>query len=178
MNHKKIQGALVQDGVAWSLNPPAASHCGGIWESLTCSVKRVLNSVPSQQSLNDAGLQTILCEVEVNSTPRTKASDKIDDLETLTPNHILLFYHLDSEQRDLHQKERRWRQVQYIAKRWPTEYLTVMQERQNWSTVRRRLTLEDIVIIADATARRNSWMMGKVLEAKPDAKGRVRTVRL
>ena len=53
-----------------------------------------------------------------------------------------------------------------------------MQERQKWSRVRRNFIPGDIVIIADATAPRSSWMMGKVVEAKPDAKGLVRTVRL
>ena len=30
LNHNRIQGALVQDGVTWNLNPPAASHHGGV----------------------------------------------------------------------------------------------------------------------------------------------------
>ena len=54
----------------------------------------------------------------------------------------------------------------------------MMQERQKWSRVRRSLTCGDIVIVADPTAPGNFWMMGKVLEAKTDAKGLVHTVLL
>ena len=189
LNHNKIQRALVQDGVTWNFNPPAASHHGGVWERLIRSVRRVLTSVLCQQTLDDEGLQTVLCEVEaiLNSRPITKTSDEKDDLEALTPNHILLLKGKPIlppglfEQQDLYIR-RRWRQVQYIAdlfwKRWISEYLTVMQERQKWSKERRNLTPGDIVIIADATAPRSSWMMGKVLETKPDTKGLVRIVRL
>lgn len=62
--------------------------------------------------------------------------------------------------------------------RWISEYLPLLQERQKWSKRKRNLAPGDIVIIADATAPRGSWMLGRVLEAKPDARGLVRTVRL
>nr|XP_057933833.1 uncharacterized protein LOC131132323 [Doryrhamphus excisus] len=91
VNHVRIQKVLVQDGIEWRFNTPSASHQGGIWERLIRSVKRVFTSVLQQQSLDDEGLQTIFCEVEaiLNSRPITKVSDDPDDLEALTPNHIL-----------------------------------------------------------------------------------------
>ncbi len=42
LNNGKIQGALIQDGIKWSFNTPAASHQGGIWERLIRSVKQAL----------------------------------------------------------------------------------------------------------------------------------------
>ena len=91
LNHSKIQDAFVQDGVTWNFNPPAASHHGGVWEHLVRSVRRVLTSVLCHQTLDDEGLQTVLCEVEaiLNSRPITKVSDEKDHLEALAPNHIL-----------------------------------------------------------------------------------------
>lgn len=52
----------------------------------------MLNSVLKQQTLDDEGLLTMFCEVEaiLNDRPITKASDDANDLEALTPNHILL----------------------------------------------------------------------------------------
>ena len=156
LNNGKIQGALIQDGIKWSLNTPAAPHQGGIWERLIRSVKSMLSSVVGQH----------VCEVEaiLNDRPITKVSDDPNDLEALTPNHILLLKGkpiLPSgifEQNDLYTR-RRWR-VQYIAelfwKRWVSEYLLVMQERQKWTRPRRNLSPGDIVIIADATAPRGS----------------------
>lgn len=77
-NHNKIQGALVQDGVTWTFIPTAASHHGGICEHLIRSVRGVLTSVLHQQTLDDEGLQMVLCEVEaiLNSRPITKVSDE------------------------------------------------------------------------------------------------------
>ncbi|XP_059184653.1 uncharacterized protein LOC131967729 [Centropristis striata] len=189
LNHDKIQRALVQDGIKWNFNTPAASHHGGIWERLIRSVKRVLTSVVKQQTLDDEGLQTLFCEVEaiLNDRPITKVSDDAGDLEALTPNHILmlkgkpimppgLFDHSDLYVR------KRWKQIQYMAeifwKRWISEYLPMMQERQKWTRPRRSLSPGDIVLVADATAPRGSWVMGKVLDVRPDAKGQVRSVRL
>lgn len=189
LNHGKIQKALVQDGIKWDFNTPAASHQGGIWERLIRSVKSVLTSVLKQQTPDDEGLQTIFSEVEaiLNDRPITKVSDDPNDLEALTPNHILLLKGKPIMPPGLFDKQdlyirKRWKQIQYMAelfwKRWISEYLPMMQERQKWMQPRRNLTPGDIVLVADATASRGSWMMGKVLDVRQDSKGLVPFVRL
>lgn len=55
LNHGNIQRALVQDGIKWNFNTAAASHHGGVWARLICSVKSVLTSVLKQQILDDEG---------------------------------------------------------------------------------------------------------------------------
>lgn len=45
LNHERIQGALISDGVEWRFNPQAGSHHGGAWERIIRTVKHVLNSV-------------------------------------------------------------------------------------------------------------------------------------
>ena len=189
LNHNRIQGVLLQDGIRWSFNPPAGSHHGGVWERVICMVRKVLTSVLHLQTLDDDGLHTVLCEVEaiLNDRPITKLSDDPNDLEPLTPNHILLMKRkpvlppgLFTPQ-DVYVK-RRWRQVQYMAdlfwKRWVQEYLPLLQERQKWNKERRSFVPGDIVMIADAAAPRGSWLLGRVLETFPDKKGLVRSVRL
>ena len=54
--------------------------------------RKILTNLLKLQSLNDECLQTVMCEVEavINSRPLTKSSDDVDDLEPLTPNHLLL----------------------------------------------------------------------------------------
>lgn len=53
-----LRSDLIQDGIKWSFNTPAASHQGGIWERLIHSVKGILSSIVGQQVLDDEGLQT------------------------------------------------------------------------------------------------------------------------
>lgn len=87
IDHRKLQGALLQGGIDWRFNTPAASHHGG-----GRMVKKVLFSVLWAQSLDDESLHTLLCKVEaiLNDRPLTKVSDDVSDLEALAPNHILL----------------------------------------------------------------------------------------
>lgn len=90
-NQAQINNTLIQKGIQWIFNPPSGSHHGGVWERLIRLVRKVLNSLLRTQNL-DEGLHTVLCEVEaiINSRPITKASTDPNDLEALTPNHLLL----------------------------------------------------------------------------------------
>ncbi len=117
--------------------------------------------------------------------PITKLSEDPNDLEPLSPNHLLqmkgkpvlapgLF-----DKSELYSK-RRWKQVQYMCdffwKRWTNEYLPLLQDRQKWNKERRDFVPGDIVVIVDSTAPRGSWLMGRVLEVFPDKNGLVRSV--
>ena len=88
----QINDTLLQKGIKWTFNPPTGSHHGGVWERLIRSVRKVLNSIFKVQNLDEEGLHTVLCEVEsiINSRPITRASTDPNDLEALTPNHLLL----------------------------------------------------------------------------------------
>lgn len=188
-NQAKVHEMLLQRGIKWTFNPPAGSHHGGVWERLIRSVRKVLNSTLKVQNLDEEGLHTVLCEVEaiINSRPITKASTDPNDLEALTPNHLLLLKNLPSlppgefQTADLYARKR-WRQVQYMSdlfwKRWTQEYLPLLQERQRWTGVQRNLVPGDIVLLMDSTAPRNSWVMGRVIQTYPDRKGFVRQVRI
>ncbi len=92
LNHSKIENAMLQKGIKWIFNSPAASHQGGVWERQIRTVRRILGALLKEQSINDDSLHTIMCEVEsiINNRPITSASDNPNDLEPLTPNHLLL----------------------------------------------------------------------------------------
>lgn len=160
-------------------------ECGSVLSKWS----RKLSSILHQQTLDDEGFHTVLCEIEaiLNDRPITKLSDDPNDLEPLTPNHLLqmkgkpvlppgLF-----GQSELYSK-RRWKQVQYMCdlfwRRWTNEYLPLLQERQKWNKERRSFVPGDIVVIVDSTAPRGSWLMGRVLEVFPDKNGLVRSVRV
>ena len=61
-------------------------------KKLIRSVQKVLNSIFKVQTLDEEGLHTVLCEAEaiINGRLITKASTDPNDLEALTPNHLLL----------------------------------------------------------------------------------------
>lgn len=79
-------------GHIWMFNPPASSHFGGVWKRQIWTIRKVLISVVKQQTVDEEGLQTLVCEVEaiMNSRPITKISYNLNDLEALTLNYLLL----------------------------------------------------------------------------------------
>lgn len=188
-NTSPFQHLFQQHGIKWTFNPPTASHHGGAWERLIRSIRKVLNSTVREQVLEEECLHTVLCEAEsiINSRPITRASSDPNDLEALTPNHLLLLKTKPSlppglfDQNDLYSR-RRWKQVQYMSnlfwKRWTKEYLPQLQERQRWATASRNFAEGDVVLLVDDCAPRNSWIMGKIIKTVPDKKGLVRRVRI
>jgi hypothetical protein len=174
-NQTQIHNNLLQKNISWKFNPPAASHFGGVWERQIRSVRKVLSSVLNQQTLTDEHLQTLFCEVEaiINGRPITTVSEDANDLEALTPNHLLLMKVQPvlpptvSAKTDIYAR-RRWRQVQYLAdlfwRRWTKEYLPLLQQRQKWVCPKRNVQVGDVVLVVDDTQPRNSWPLGKVLE--------------
>ncbi len=186
-NQNRIQDTLRQREVEWIFNPPSGSHFGGVWERQVRSVRKLLSSILKEQTIYDESLQTLMCEIEaiMNDRPFTASPNDLNDLEALTPNHLLLLKRQPSLPPGLFEKEdlyarRRWKQVQYLAdlfwKRWVREYLPLLQERQKWTQVKQNLTSGDVVMIIDDPAPRNSWVLGKVIQTIPDAKGLVRRV--
>ena len=131
-----------------------------------------------------------MCEVEaiVNRQPLTKLSDNPQDLEPLTPNHLLLLRSGSKVPPGVFTKEdcyenRRWRQVQYLAgvfwRRWIRKYLPSLRERQNWTKGQRNLAVGDIVLVLDEKTPRYSWPLGRVQEVYINRKdGLVRSVKV
>lgn len=158
-----------------------------IRSTLWRSVGKTDQAVLQHQVMDDEMLQTAFCEVEsiLNDRPITTVSADPNDLEPLTPNHLLQLKTKPLLPPGLFCKDdlytrKRWRQVQYLAdlfwQRWAKEYLPLMQQRQKWVNTRRNLQPNDIVVIVDETAPRNSWPLGRVVKTLPGPKGLVRSV--
>ena len=153
------------------------------------SIRQVLCSVLKEQTVNDEGLHTILCEVEaiLNSRPLTTVTSDPQDLRPLTPNDLLLLKSEPTLPPGLFEKSdqytrRRWRQIQYLAdlfwRRWMLEYLPLLQERQKWNTKQRNFQCGDVVLVVDPNAPRGPWILGRIIEVFPDLKGLVRSVKI
>ena len=114
MDEQKVLQFATKHQIVWKFNPPSAPHMGGAWERLVRSTKEILHSLMSDKVLTDAQLYTVFTDIEriLNSRPLTHISDHIDDLEPLTPNHILLGLHrrwsfiCDVDKKDLYSRRK------------------------------------------------------------------------
>ena len=60
-------------------------------------------------------------------------------------------------------------------RRWTSEYLLTLHERQRWQGKVRSHKKDDIVIVEDLKLPRGQWPLGKVLEVTPGRDGLVRS---
>ena len=187
-NKDRIQEVMSRRGIRWMFNPPAASHMGGGWERQIRSVRRILFTIMTEQVPTSEMLTTLLVMAEgiINNRPLTPASDDPNDLEPLTPNHLLLHRPASAppglfNEDDLH-SWKKWRQVQYLAdvfwKRWTQEYLLTLMQRTKWHQPLRNVQENDLVLIIDKQRTRNSWPTGRVIETYRGADDLVRSARV
>ena len=187
-NKDKIHDHLLKKEIKWNFNPPTASHMGGVWERQIRTIRKVLDGIVKQQSLDDESLITLLTVVEgiVNNRPITKLSDDPRDDKPLTPNHILMLRSGSSlppgEFTERDQYRRRWKQVQYLADvfwhRWLKEYLPNLQERHKWLKVRRNFKIGDLVLVKQESTPRNQWPLGLVVGVHTSTDGLVRSLEV
>ena len=190
-NNQVTQNWMLQAGIEWNFNPPSASHFGGIWEREIRSIRKVFNSmlIENPIKLTDETLNTLMCEVEaiLNSRPLTANSSDPNDLEPITPNHLLLAYAGVTFPPGLFNKDdiyarRKWRQIQYLADqfwiRWKREYLPLLQLRQKWTSEKRNYKIGDLVLVIDYLLPRCQWPLGRITKVNTDNKDKVRTVEV
>ncbi|KAK3731436.1 hypothetical protein QZH41_013623, partial [Actinostola sp. cb2023] len=122
----------------------------------------------------------------INGRPITRISDDPKDLTPLTPNHLLLLRSGPTLPSGLFVKQdiyrRRWRQVQYMAdifwKRWRSEYLPTLQERQKWLCPKRNFQVGDLVLVKHDNSPRPRWPLGLIVDTYPGSDGLVRSVQV
>ena len=188
-NSKQTKDWMLQKNITWTFNPPTASHFGGVWEREIRSIRKVISGLANEQPLHldDDGINTLFCEVEsiLNSRPLTANSQDPNDLEALTPNHLLLARSGPTFPPGLFSREdiyarRKWKQVQYLANlfwtRWKREYITILQKRQKWTKESRSLAVGDLVLLVDENLHRNLWSLGRIEKVHEDRLNRVRVV--
>ena len=89
-NQSRIHDILRQKEISWKFNPPYASHMGGIWERQIRTVRRILLALLKQQTLDDEGLATLMCQVEavVNSRPITVVSIELFSFSNVVSDSV------------------------------------------------------------------------------------------
>ena len=179
---------LIQRGCKWIFQPPTASSMSDVWEHMVRSAKTVLKSILGAQPVTDGVLRTLLTEVEriLNGRALTANSDAPNDLQPLTPAHLLMqrkiicFSPGDFEKTDIYRKK--WRQVQFLAnlfwERWSKEYIPTLQQRGKWRRVLSYIKPDALVLLVNDNSPRGHWNLGRVLEMYSGPDGLVRTVKV
>ena len=91
-NNEGFEKCLIQLGIRWQFNPPAALHFRGVWKRLVRSCRKAMYVVLENISVTEDVLSTTMCIVEqkLNARPLTPVGSDVNDLEALTPNYFLL----------------------------------------------------------------------------------------
>ena len=86
-NKEGIEKCLIQLGIRWKFNPPAAPHFGGVWKRLVRSCKKAMYVVLENRSVTEDVLSTTMCIVgqTLNARPLNPVGSDVNDLEALTP---------------------------------------------------------------------------------------------
>ena len=92
LNKEGIEEHLVQRGISWKFNPPAAPFSLGVWERFLRRCEKTMYAVLGNRSVREDVLSTTMCIVEetLKARPLTPVSSDVNDLEAMTPNHFLL----------------------------------------------------------------------------------------
>ena len=162
---------------------------GGAWERLVRSTKQVMYGLVKDHVLTDPQLITWLTEVEhiLNSRPLTHLSEDINDLEPLTPNHILLGRHrnwtsiADISETDVTSRKK-WRQVLALQStfwsRWVKEYLPSLTKRPCWRDRKPNYAVGEMVLVQEEDSKRGKWPLGRITKVMPGKDGVVRTIEV
>lgn len=174
----------------FKLNPPSASHMGGVWERMIRTARNIFQSLLKAhgERLDTSSLRTLMYEVMaiINSRPLSVITE--EDMP-LTPSMLLTMKSniiipppSDFSEADIY-SSKRWRSVQHLAnvfwKRWRSEYLSQLQSRQKWVNSKSdNIAVGDIVLMKDENSPRNQWPLAKVEECNTSSDQNVRSAKL
>ncbi|XP_018400802.1 PREDICTED: uncharacterized protein LOC108778188 [Cyphomyrmex costatus] len=117
-------------------------------------------------------LSTVIAQVEtiLNSRPLTPMSTDPSDLQALTSGHFLIGRPLvaiteadltDISTNRLYRYQLLERMKQTFWKRWSSEYLTQLQQRNKWKRVQVTIKIGTVVVLRNANTPLMNWRIGK-----------------
>lgn len=186
---KEIASLFAADGIRFHFNPPSAPSWGGQWESFVKLTKHHLRRMTISIKLTFEEMSTLLAQIEacLNSRPLCAMTTDIDDLEPLTPGHLLIGAPLNliPEPSLLSLKDNALDRFQTIQKglqtfwsRFYGEYLHAQHPRKKWYKPNEDVNIGDLVVIIDDNLPPAKWLMGRIEEIHTGADGYVRMATL
>lgn len=192
-----LEERLNKSGITWQFPSPLSPWKMGVHERMMKSFKEPLAKTIGAKILSVTEMTTILKDIQgtLNSRPLTVEHDDPQDFVPITPAKMLMGHNptqlpqpkLTEEQiKSINKADRqdllkRWQLRHAIAEQywrlWRKVYLKEMQTRDKWQTVEPDIKIGDIVVVSDASVKRQFWPLGKVLAIKIGRDGHVRTVK-
>ena len=180
----------------WHFIHPRSPWEGGFYERLIGVTKRCLKLAMHQKTFLYDDIVTLLKEVMtvVNNRPLTYISSTKEEIEPLTPNHLLhgrriiplpSLEHDDNETsyenrgQLLEHYENKTCRVAYFTKIWIEQYLASLRDRHYTEnrTYVPPVKVGDIVIVENP-ASREFWPLGVILELLRDSVGIIRSAKV
>ena len=63
-NQRQINQFSMEQEITWTFNPPSASHMGGAWEQVMCSVRCILGVLLKTQTPSDEAFSTLMLKLK------------------------------------------------------------------------------------------------------------------
>jgi len=176
--------------IKWHFIPARAPHFGGLWESAVKSFKSHFYKTASETAMTFEEASTLVSQIEaiLNSRPLTAISSNPNDLNYLSPGHFLVGNTLTSyPEMDIMEVKvnrlSRWQMLerirQHFWKRWTSEYLLTLQQRNKWSTSKgSQIKVGQLVICKEDGLPPLKWIVGRVQSVAPGADDIVRTATI
>ena len=189
---------LSRKGVEWRFIPKRAPWFGGFWERLVGVTKSVLKKILGCSHATLESLQTIIVEVEavLNNRPLTHVSADVNDIDLITPSHLLYsrsiislpYQRVEDDELDDqtygeegHIRKRSKAQAQLFKNlwtRWQREYLTSLREFYHTTGNNSEIIkVGDVVLIHDDTPRIH-WRFGVVERVNKGSDGHARSANI
>ena len=158
---------LATRGIEWEFIPAHTPHRGGVWERIVGLFKRMLATLGKGDATKYDVFHTTIIEMEatLNRRPLCALSQSPNDMEALTPAHILYpatFAHSSAiiipsgEVEEAEALRSTWKRAQSrvnaCKKLFYREYIAILQQRRKW-------TNDD-----DESIPRREWKLARVTE--------------
>ncbi|XP_041972200.1 uncharacterized protein LOC121728148 [Aricia agestis] len=178
----EIKDYALSQNIKFRMNPPYASHFGGLWEAGVKSCKYHLRRTVGNARLTFEELSTVLTQIEavLNSRPLSPMSSDPHDLLPLSPAHFLVGRPLTSPVfADLHDipdhRLTRYQRIEKIRQhfwtRWSREYVSELQSRSKWRFQTDDLKENTLVIIKEDNLPPLKWCLGRIIKTYPGKDG-------
>lgn len=185
--NEDIHNKLLSHNTQFIFNPPAAPWFGGLWERHVGSIKHHLKRVVADRKLTYEELATVVQQIEacLNSRPLCPLSDNPEDIEALTPSHLLIGFALMAPlEMDLKEEKEcrltRWELCKRLRQdfwaKWSNEYVSQLQIRSKWVDTNENIEIGDMVLLKDENTAPLYWPLGRIKQVYPGNDGLVRVV--
>ena len=192
----KVQDQWKHEGKQWDVNPPKASHAGGVWERCIGKIRRGIEGCLEPKTtrlLNREEFITMLQHVAriVNSTPLWEGSNDDGEPQPISPQMLLTQRddgcrnqtstpQLYNDSDLIAYGKNRWKRIECLAdtfwEQWQTYMYDIGSRREKWTEKRRNAQVGDLVLMRDKQTQRLDWPTAEIIEVYPDAENIVRSV--